>query len=259
MPEGSLTVSEAGDDMILTGYKTESQMQEELDQVSVGSEYSKTFAAIAGLAGIYLVSAQEYAQATVPILYFQGFNDSESALLSFDVGEPADRAKHQTVVQRMSQQLEIDFAKEMRAVRDGVEYALTEAELTSIRATFSTSSSRAEAAKAIRDIINAQAIRGKNQWKLGPYTEMLVRTNERRAYNAGSINRAAEAGISVFRVSESGSTHAECARWEGQYISINGEFGLPTLTTLYASGIFHPNCMHRIFAAPLKQRELEGR
>lgn len=259
MPEGSLTVSEAGDDMILLGYKTESQMQDELEEVTVGTQYSKTFAAIAGLSAIYLNSAQQYADGSLPLLYIQGFTDTGDALGSFGLDVNVDQSKHQTVVQRMSQQLKIDFAKEMRAVRDGVEYALTEAELTSIRASFSTQSTRAEAAKAIREIIDAQAIRGKNQWRLGPYTEMLVRTNERRAYNAGSINRAAEAGVSVFRVSSSGSTHAECARWEGEYISITGEFGLPTLETLYASGIFHPNCMHRIFAAPEKQRELEGK
>lgn len=260
MPENAnLQLSEAGERMIEEALMTEEAIEQELQQVDENSNFSTVYATIAGLAAAYMIMAKRYSETVIPKRYLRGLQDSDSAFFKSKVRTGIDTDLHQSVVRKMSEQMTIDFGRNMRTVVDGIEYALTEAELINIRAAFAGGGGRANIRRQIEEILDAQSVRGKRNWKVSSYTDMLVRTTERKAFNNGVMNRALELNIVVFRISNSGSKHEECARWEGQYVSANGEFGLPSLSEVFSSGIFHPNCMHRLAMAAYKQRELEGR
>lgn len=89
--------------------------------------------------------------------------------------------------------------------------------------------------------------KGGKKWELDRYAEMLIRTKSVEARNKGLINRMEENDYDLVQVSAHGSTHEECAVWEGKILSATGRTkGYPTLAEAEASGLFHPNCKHAV-------------
>lgn len=89
------------------------------------------------------------------------------------------------------------------------------------------------------------------EWKTDAYFKMLGRTllhnNSRETY----IAACAKEGNDIVTVSVSGNSCDHCRQWENRLLSISGKTpGLPTLQSAMSSGLFHPNCTHRIVAVP---------
>ena len=89
------------------------------------------------------------------------------------------------------------------------------------------------------------------EWKTDAYFKMLGRTllhnNSRETY----IAACAKEGNDIVTVSVSGNSCDHCRQWENHLLSISGKTpGLPTLQSAMSSGLFHPNCTHRIVAVP---------
>lgn len=89
--------------------------------------------------------------------------------------------------------------------------------------------------------------KGGRKWELDSYAEMLIRTKSVEARNRGLANRMVENGYDLVQVTDHGSDHPECARWEGKVLSLTGKTkGYPTVSEAEAAGLFHPNCKHAI-------------
>lgn len=210
---------------------------------------------------------KQFADVVIPDQYAQGL--AEVSLLLNELGikfEEPDRGKHQAIVARLSEEVSLDFARNLQAYQNGIQRAISEAQKVQIREAFAKGIQKGRTQDAaigeIKQILEEKGLqsivdRGGRFWTIDRYAEMLGRTKMREAYNTGIINRSLETNTYVFRVSFSGTRHDECRRWENKLVSLNGEFGLPKISAAEASGLFHPNCFHILLAAPLEQQELE--
>lgn len=85
------------------------------------------------------------------------------------------------------------------------------------------------------------------EWTFERYSSMLVRTQAVEARNSGLANKMVQYGYDLVQVSNHGTKHAACRKWEGKILSITGKTpGYPTLATAKSEGLFHPNCKHAI-------------
>ncbi|MFA6715598.1 MAG: phage minor capsid protein [Victivallaceae bacterium] len=86
------------------------------------------------------------------------------------------------------------------------------------------------------------------KWNPDAYFEMLSRTmlhnNAREAYLQGCSDEKSD----IVAISVSGNPCPACARWETRLLSISGTGKYPSLESARSSGLFHPNCTHRIIA-----------
>lgn len=86
------------------------------------------------------------------------------------------------------------------------------------------------------------------KWNSDSYFEMLSRTmlhnNARESYLHGCSDEKND----IVAISTSGNPCPACARWEGRLLSISGKGNYPSLDTARSTGLFHPNCTHRIIA-----------
>lgn len=88
------------------------------------------------------------------------------------------------------------------------------------------------------------------QWRLDTYSEMVVRTTVREAVVQGQIQRMADAGVNLARISQHSSSCAICRPFEGRLVSLDGsttEFeGQSVADTSIGLPPYHPNCRHTI-------------
>ncbi len=83
-------------------------------------------------------------------------------------------------------------------------------------------------------------------WENGRYCQMLARTTATRVWNDSFLDRLAEEGFNLVRVSSHGSEPDcdICRAWGGKICVISGKGDkYPTVEDARAAGVFHPNCM----------------
>jgi len=80
------------------------------------------------------------------------------------------------------------------------------------------------------------------------YSEMVGRTMSGHAAVQGSLNRYAEHGYELVRVSAHFRACPLCVPWEGKVLSLEGSASYPSLDEAVNAGLFHPNCAHDISA-----------
>ncbi len=79
------------------------------------------------------------------------------------------------------------------------------------------------------------------------YSEMVGRTMSGHAAVQGSLNRYAEHGYDLVRVSAHFRACELCVPWEGKVLSTNGmNPDYESLDSAISAGLFHPNCAHSI-------------
>lgn len=84
-------------------------------------------------------------------------------------------------------------------------------------------------------------------WQLSSYVEMAVRSATAQATIQGQMNAYAERGHDLVIVSDSPEECKKCRYWEGKVLSISGQtHGYPSVDMAVNSGLFHPNCTHRL-------------
>lgn len=79
------------------------------------------------------------------------------------------------------------------------------------------------------------------------YSEMVGRTMSGHAAVQGSLNRYAEHGYDLVRVSAHFRACDLCVPWEGKVLSTNGmNPDYESLDSAISAGLFHPNCAHDV-------------
>jgi hypothetical protein len=79
------------------------------------------------------------------------------------------------------------------------------------------------------------------------YSEMVGRTMSGHAAVQGSLNRYAEHGYDLVRVSAHFRACELCVPWEGKVLSTNGmNPDYESLDSAISAGLFHPNCAHDV-------------
>jgi hypothetical protein len=79
------------------------------------------------------------------------------------------------------------------------------------------------------------------------YSEMVGRTMSGHAAVQGSLNRYAEHGYDLVRVSAHFRACELCVPWEGKVLSTNGmNPDYESLDSAISQGLFHPNCAHGV-------------
>jgi hypothetical protein len=117
-----------------------------------------------------------------------------------------------------------------------------------------TGETRKSIAASVKQKIADQGIvalkdKGGTTWSLDRYAAMLVNTQLAEARNTGLQNKMLQNNNDLVQVSENGSAHYECAVWEGQILSLNGDTpGYPTVDDATGADLFHPNCQHTLNA-----------
>lgn len=117
-----------------------------------------------------------------------------------------------------------------------------------------TGETRKSIAASVKQKIVDQGIvalkdKGGNSWSLDRYASMLVNTQLAEARNTGLSNKMLQNSNDLVQVSDNGSSHYECAVWEGQVLSLNGDTpGYDTVDDATAADLFHPNCQHTLNA-----------
>ena len=114
-----------------------------------------------------------------------------------------------------------------------------------------------ETSKQMRDAWNQAAHdedtyrffdRSGKPWENARYLQMLHRTTAQRVERDYTIDRMAEAGVTLFRIAGPSEECAICQAWAGQIIQMNppakGGRNVPTYTQALQAGMFHPNCVH---------------
>src|SRR5690606_24059280 len=88
---------------------------------------------------------------------------------------------------------------------------------------------------------------GRN-WDVASYTEMATRSASGRAAVQGHVDRLMANDYDLVIVSDAPGECDVCRPWEGQILSLGGEYAgqYPTLAEAQADGLFHPNCRHSV-------------
>lgn len=117
-----------------------------------------------------------------------------------------------------------------------------------------TGETRKVIAASVKQKIEDQGIaalkdKGGASWSLDRYSSMLVNTQLAEARNTGLSNKMLQNDNDLVQVSDNGSSHQDCADWEGQVLSLTGNTpGYDTVDDAEGSGLFHPNCQHTLNA-----------
>jgi hypothetical protein len=86
------------------------------------------------------------------------------------------------------------------------------------------------------------------KWDVENYAKMFVRTDSMKAYNTGISDEMLKEGEDLAYVTSYASCKCDiCLAWENKVLSLSGKNKkYPSLDGAYASGLFHPNCKHRL-------------
>jgi hypothetical protein len=80
------------------------------------------------------------------------------------------------------------------------------------------------------------------RWSLSAYAEMAATTSRREAQTMGTLNRLAENGIDLVRVSAHSGSCEICKPYQGKVYSISGTH--PRYPALREAPPYHPHCSH---------------
>lgn len=110
---------------------------------------------------------------------------------------------------------------------------------------------RGETGKAIEENLRDRGASGftdkaGREWGLAHYAQMAARTTAAEAQTTGTLNRLAENGFDLVRVSKHPHPEDVCSRYEGRVFSISGTSD--KYPALQEAPPFHPFCRHVLSA-----------
>lgn len=205
------------------------------------------------------VDVYEWVKKEIPQYYLDGANVAQQDLraLGVDVSKSSQFAVvNQEAIKALTDETALQFAEGIRGMsrsanrilsdtlKQQLNYIIAEGRLTGeTRKTISA----ALRVRLEQDGITALTDRAGRNWTFDNYTRMLARTKAVEARNQGLTNRMLASGYDLVQVTNHGSKHRACARWEGEVLSLTGNTpGYPTVDDARSAGLFHPNCEHAI-------------
>lgn len=216
------------------------------------------------------VDVEKWVKKEIPQYYLEGANDALQQLkeLGIDVKAGGMTAINREAIAAFVDDTMTAFAESIRGVSRSARLELSNALKQQINLEIATGKLTGETRKSIAANVKqrlqeagltALVDRGGRKWKLDEYADMLVRTRAVEARNTGLANRMLRNGYDLVQVSNTGTKHPACARWQGKILSISGltpvgsDVGggftvAGTLDQAKNKGLFHPNCKHAINA-----------
>lgn len=205
------------------------------------------------------VAVDKWAKREIPQYYLDGANLAQQDLraLGVDISKSKNFAVVNTeALKALTDEVALAFANSITAIYRNSSQLLSTAIKQQLNFTIAQGKLTGEARKTIsnniKQVIQDNGITaltdkaGKN-WTFDNYARMLARTKATEARNQGLANRMLTSGYDLVQVSNHGTNHPACAKWEGKILSLTGKTpGYPTLYEAAAAGLFHPNCEHAI-------------
>lgn len=220
---------------------------------------ARTMAAIRSQLTEMGVDVDKWVRSEIPQYYLDGANHALQDLktLGVDLAGPKGLAAiNKEAIKSLTDDTALAFAQGITGISRNAEMLLGDAVKQQLNYVIADGMLTGAARKTVADSISfklqeqglsAIVDRGGREWAFETYANMLVRTKAVEARNTGLANKMLQNGYDLVQVSNHGSTHAECAEWEGQILSVTGNTpGYPTLDEANNSGLFHPNCQHAI-------------
>lgn len=229
-----------------------------VDETEAGKiRKAKTLATIKAQLTDLGVDVNKWVSSEIPQYYLDGANQAIQQLKAAGVElsgpkglVPINKEAIATLVDSTNQ----SFASGLTAIARNAQTVVNSAVKQQISFTIAEGKLTGEARKTVAagvvknledNGIAALTDRAGRDWSFDRYADMLVRTKAVEARNAGLTDKMLQNGYDLVQVSDHGSTHAECAAWEGQILSITGNTpGYPTTDEAEADGLLHPNCEH---------------
>lgn len=204
------------------------------------------------------VDVDKWVRSEIPKYYNDGANIAlqDMRRLGVDLSRSSGAAINREAIKALTDETALAFADGITGVsrsarrfiddvlKQQLNFIIAEGRLTGqTRKTISESVKQRLATQglpALRD-------RAGKKWTLDTYSEMLVRTKAVEARNQGLTNKMLQYGYDLVQVTNHGTDHPACAKYEGKILSLTGQTpGYPTLADAQAGGLFHPNCEHAI-------------
>lgn len=205
------------------------------------------------------VDVDEWVKKEIPQYYLDGVNIAQQDLraMGIDVSKSSNFATiNREAIKALTDETALNFATGIRGISRNANMILSDTlkqQLNFIIADGRLSGqtrktiSRALEARLRDEGITAIRDRAGKRWTFDNYTRMLARTKAVEARNQGLTNRMLASGYDLVQVTNHGTSHRACARWEGEILSLSGKTpGYPTVETARSAGLFHPNCEHAI-------------
>lgn len=205
------------------------------------------------------VDVNEWVKKEIPQYYLDGANVAQQDLraLGVDVSKSSQFAVvNQEAIKALTDETALQFAEGIRGMSRSANRILTDTLKQQLNYIIAEGRLTGETRKTIsaalrvrleQDGITALTDRAGRNWTFDNYTRMLARTKAVEARNQGLTNRMLASGYDLVQVTNHGSKHRACARWEGEVLSLTGNTpGYPTVDDARSAGLFHPNCEHAI-------------
>lgn len=195
-------------------------------------------------------ATQRWVGEHVPALYRSGMNIADAAMGSAPMRELT--VLHKESIQSIGENIALRMGDALVRVGRTTNDVFREAGLSALQQGTILGETRAQATvRMVADLqergITAFVDKSGQQWSLSAYSEMVVRTESLEAVNGGMINRLAERGDDLVRVSQHADACPLCEPWEGEILSISGtSTEYAALDDARAEGFEHPNCGHRL-------------
>lgn len=204
------------------------------------------------------VDVNEWVKKEIPQYYLDGANQALQDLRrdGIDIHSSGITAINKEAIKSLVEDTSIAFNQGLTGIAKNAQTLLGDALKQQINFTIAEGKLKGEARKTItnsvKDKLKESGLAGitdraGRNWQFDTYAEMLVRTKAVESRNAGLAGKMIQNGYDLVQVSNHNSSHAACAEWEGQILSLTGKTpDYPTLDEAEASGLFHPNCQHAI-------------
>lgn len=204
------------------------------------------------------VDVDKWVRDEIPKYYNDGANIALQDLrrLGVDLSQSSGAAINREAIKALTDETALAFAEGIRGVsRSAIRFVddVLKQQLNMIIAEGKlTGETRKTISDAVKQRLQDQGLpalrdRAGKKWTLDNYSEMLVRTKGVEARNQGLTNKMLQYGYDLVQVSNHGTDHKACARWEGKILSLTGQTsGYPSLAEAQNAGLFHPRCEHAI-------------
>jgi len=187
----------------------------------------------------------------IPRVYSQGLYSADAMLK--DIGATVKAgfgAIHQQAAQVLAENAFQRFEDVVQVIGRQVNDIYRELALENVRGTVVGYDTWQETAMRFREQLAERGVTGFKDragrtWRMTTYTEMVARTTSMECFLQGTVNRLAEQGHDLIKVSTHRGACELCRPFEGKILSITGKTpGYPTLEEAKSGGLFHFNCRH---------------
>lgn len=257
---GPVVVKEANIQALVDLYsKTYAKMVREIEKATDAGKINKArvMARLNAELESLGVDVKEWVEKEIPQRYLDGSNVALQDLraLDVDISKSTNFAViNREAIEALVDETALNFAQGITALSRNARRILNDTLKQQLNFIIAQGKLTGATRKMISDSLKIrlqeegiQSIRdraGRN-WTFDRYTEMLARTKSVEARNQGMVNRMLASGYDLVQVTNHGSDHPACAKYEGQILSVSGQTpGYPTLEQALGDGLFHPNCKH---------------